>query len=174
VAILKGGQSHLRSPRTEKRFLRSWNRASLMYSSIINKMQRYTMVFIAINALHVLGGSSAHHQELNTVKHSTGYLSSFFCFLPLSWVSSNSFSCHRDLYLHSQKTDIHTPGRIRNRNPSKRAGAGPYLRTRGHRDRHTRVIMLTANKLASRRWSDNRLQYNTLTAYENRNIQIAR
>jgi hypothetical protein len=29
-------------------------------------MQRYTMVFIAINALHVSGGSSAYHQELST------------------------------------------------------------------------------------------------------------
>ena len=37
------------------------------YSNKINKMQRYTMVFININALHVTGGSSAHHQELKTV-----------------------------------------------------------------------------------------------------------
>jgi hypothetical protein len=36
-------------------------------SSITNKMQRYTTVFITINALHVSGGSSAHHQELKTV-----------------------------------------------------------------------------------------------------------
>jgi len=48
-------------------FLRSWNRASLMYSSKTNKMQRYTMVFITTNALHASGGSSAHHQELKTV-----------------------------------------------------------------------------------------------------------
>jgi len=27
-------------------------------------MQRYTMLFITINALHVSGSSSAHHQEL--------------------------------------------------------------------------------------------------------------
>ena len=27
-------------------------------------MQHYTMAFITINALHVSGGSSAHHQEL--------------------------------------------------------------------------------------------------------------
>jgi hypothetical protein len=48
-------------------FLLSWDGASLMYSSITNKMQRYTMVFITINALHLSGGSSAHHQELKTV-----------------------------------------------------------------------------------------------------------
>ena len=36
-------------------------------SNITNKMQLYTMVFITINALHVSGGSSAHHQELKTV-----------------------------------------------------------------------------------------------------------
>jgi hypothetical protein len=27
-------------------------------------MQRYTIFFIAVNALHVSGGFSAHHQEL--------------------------------------------------------------------------------------------------------------
>jgi hypothetical protein len=27
-------------------------------------MQRYTIVFIIVNALHVSGGSSAHHQVL--------------------------------------------------------------------------------------------------------------
>jgi hypothetical protein len=39
----------------------------ILCSSITNKMQRHTMVFITINALHVSGGSSAHHQELKTV-----------------------------------------------------------------------------------------------------------
>jgi hypothetical protein len=34
---------------------------------------------------------------------------------------------------HSKETDIHTPGGIRNRNPSKRAAADPRLRPRGHR-----------------------------------------
>jgi hypothetical protein len=32
--------------------------------SITNTMQRYTIFFIADNALHVSGGFSAHHQEL--------------------------------------------------------------------------------------------------------------
>jgi len=48
-------------------FLRPWDRAYLMYSSITNKMQRYAMVFITVNAVLVSGGSSAHHQELKTV-----------------------------------------------------------------------------------------------------------
>ena len=43
-----------------------------IYSNITNKMQRYTMVFITINALHVSGGSSAHHQELKTVYTASG------------------------------------------------------------------------------------------------------
>jgi hypothetical protein len=30
-------------------------------------MQRYTIFFIAVNALHVSGGFYAHHQELKTV-----------------------------------------------------------------------------------------------------------
>ena len=38
---------------------------------------------------------------------------------------------------HSQETDIHAPGGIRTRNPSKRAAADPPLRPRGHWDRHT-------------------------------------
>ena len=37
---------------------------------------------------------------------------------------------------HSQETDIHVPGGIRTRNPSKRAAAADTrLKPRGHRDR---------------------------------------
>jgi hypothetical protein len=43
-----------------------------IYSSTTNKMQRYTMVFITIIALHVSGGSTAHHQELKTVHTASG------------------------------------------------------------------------------------------------------
>jgi hypothetical protein len=32
--------------------------------SITNEMQRYTIIFIALSALHVSGGFSAHHQDL--------------------------------------------------------------------------------------------------------------
>jgi hypothetical protein len=32
--------------------------------SVTNKVQRYTIFFIAVEALHVSGGFSAHHQEL--------------------------------------------------------------------------------------------------------------
>jgi len=35
-------------------------------------MQRYITVFITKNALHVSGGSSAHHQELKTVYTASG------------------------------------------------------------------------------------------------------
>jgi len=40
-----------------------------------------------------------------------------------------------DNTLHSQETDIHSPGGIRTHNPSKRAAAGLRLIPRGHRDR---------------------------------------
>jgi len=40
-------------------------------------MQRYTMLFITINALHVSGGSSAHHQELKTVYTALGICRAF-------------------------------------------------------------------------------------------------
>ena len=39
-------------------------------------MQRYTIFFITVNALHLLGGLSAHHQELKKCKHSIGYMPS--------------------------------------------------------------------------------------------------
>jgi hypothetical protein len=39
-------------------------------------MQRYTIFFISVNALHVSGGFSAHHQELKNSKYSIGYMSS--------------------------------------------------------------------------------------------------
>ena len=37
-------------------------------------MQRYTIFFIIVNALHVSGGFSAHHQELKNCTHSIGYM----------------------------------------------------------------------------------------------------
>jgi len=47
----------------------------MYFISITNKMQRYTIFFITVNALHVSGGSSAHRQELKNCKHSIGYMS---------------------------------------------------------------------------------------------------
>jgi hypothetical protein len=35
-------------------------------------MQRYTIFFIAVNALHVSGGFFAHHQELKIVHTASG------------------------------------------------------------------------------------------------------
>ena len=40
-------------------------------------MQRYTIFFITVNALHVPGGFSVHHQELKNCTHSIGYMPSF-------------------------------------------------------------------------------------------------
>jgi hypothetical protein len=41
--------------------------------STTKKMQRYTIFFITVDALHVLGGFSAHHQELKNCTHSIWY-----------------------------------------------------------------------------------------------------
>jgi len=49
---------------------------SSFFKSIINKMQRYTIFFITVNALHVSDGFSAHHQELKNFTNSIGYMSS--------------------------------------------------------------------------------------------------
>ena len=42
---------------------------------------------------------------------------------------------------HSRETNIHAPGRIRTRNPSKQAAADPRLRPRGHWDRRSLLVM---------------------------------
>jgi hypothetical protein len=36
----------------------------------------FTIFFIIVNALHVSGGFSAHHQELKNCTHSIGYMPS--------------------------------------------------------------------------------------------------
>jgi len=45
--------------------------------NITNKMQRYTMIFVTIHALHVSGRSSVHYQELRTVYTASGICLAF-------------------------------------------------------------------------------------------------
>ena len=40
-------------------------------------MQRYALFFIIVNALHVSGGFSAHHQELKNRKHNIASVGEF-------------------------------------------------------------------------------------------------
>ena len=49
-----------------------------LFLSTTNKMQRYTIFFIAVSALHVFSNFSAHHQELKNCTCSIGYLSNLF------------------------------------------------------------------------------------------------
>jgi hypothetical protein len=61
----------------DRQISRSWDRASLKYSSkYTNKIQRYTIFFIAVDALRVSGGFSAYHQELKfqNCTHSIWYV----------------------------------------------------------------------------------------------------
>ena len=68
---------------------RLWDRTSLMCSlSITNKMQRYTIFFITVNALHVSGGFSSHHQELKTVHTASGICRACLL-LPLAVAANN-------------------------------------------------------------------------------------
>jgi len=41
-----------------------------------NKMQRYTIFFITVSALHVSGSFSTHHPELKNCMYSIWYMSS--------------------------------------------------------------------------------------------------
>jgi hypothetical protein len=47
------------------------------------------MFFIIIGALHVLGGFSAHHQELIKLRAGLGIVM-LSCRLPLVWMGSNA------------------------------------------------------------------------------------
>jgi hypothetical protein len=53
-------------------------------------MQRYTIFFIIVNAVHVSGGFSAHHQELKTVHTASGICQACLL-LPLAVAASVSF-----------------------------------------------------------------------------------
>jgi hypothetical protein len=55
--------------------------------SINNKMQRYTIFFITVNALHVSGGFSPHHQEFKSV-HTTSGTCQACLLLPLAVAAS--------------------------------------------------------------------------------------
>jgi hypothetical protein len=44
-----------------------------------NKMQRFLNLFIFTEALHVSGGSSAHHQEHITVPTASGIVDKYCC-----------------------------------------------------------------------------------------------
>ena len=48
--------------------------------SITNNMQRYAIFFIAVNALHVSGGFSAHHQELKLYTQRLVYVKVACCY----------------------------------------------------------------------------------------------
>jgi len=49
-----------------------------VFLSTTNKMQRYTIFFIVVNALHISSGFFAYHQELKNCTCSIGYLSNLF------------------------------------------------------------------------------------------------
>jgi hypothetical protein len=63
-----------------------------------------------------------------TIRHNT-----------LGWTPLDEWSaCRRDLYLtthHFEEEDVHAPGGIRTRNPSKRTAADPCLRPHSYCDR---------------------------------------
>jgi hypothetical protein len=62
-----------------------------MLLSLTNKIQRYKIFFITVNALQVSGGFSAHHQELKNFTHSIWYMSSLLA----ATASGNSKqACH--------------------------------------------------------------------------------
>jgi hypothetical protein len=59
-----------------------------IFLSTTNEMQRYTMLFIVVSALHVSSGFSAHHQELKNCVCSIGTYQTCVL-LSLAWLSRN-------------------------------------------------------------------------------------
>jgi hypothetical protein len=61
-------------------------------------------------------------------------------------------------------TDIHPPGGIRTRNPSKRGAADPRLRSRGHQNRHTDDVIHSRSMIPfySRCYIDNKYAFLSL------------
>jgi hypothetical protein len=58
------------SPLGEK--IKGGRKDTSLLLSITNKLQHYTIFIITVNALHVSGSFSAHHQELETVHPASG------------------------------------------------------------------------------------------------------
>jgi len=46
-------------------------------------MQRYTVSFIIVNALHISAGFCAHHQEFKNCIHNIGYVPSLLGIYPM-------------------------------------------------------------------------------------------
>jgi hypothetical protein len=63
-------------------------------------MQRYTIFFITVNALHVSGGFSAHHQELKTVLTASGICQACLL-LPLAVAASKRYTFSRLIFVRS-------------------------------------------------------------------------
>jgi hypothetical protein len=61
-------------------------------------MQRYTVFFITVNALHVSGGFSAHHQELKTVHTASGICQASILLVYLKEYINDARSLERQLY----------------------------------------------------------------------------
>ena len=62
-----------------------------VFLNTTNEMQRYTVFFIVVSALHVSSCFSAHHQELIKLYMQHRYLSTC-ALLPLAWLSRNWFT----------------------------------------------------------------------------------
>ena len=67
-------------------------------------MQRYTTFFIDVEALHVSGGFSAHHQELKLYTQHLVYVKLACCYRSHGWVGSANWPT---LAVAARKLDIY-------------------------------------------------------------------
>jgi len=81
-----------------------------MYSfKYTNKMQRYTIFFIAVNALQVSGGFPVHHQELKTVYKASGICQNCLTYTrlnsPMQVVAASKLDIYPMLCVQSSAAD---------------------------------------------------------------------
>jgi predicted RNase H-like HicB family nuclease len=73
-------------------------------------MQRYTIFFITVNALHVSGGFFAHHQELKNCTHSIRYVPGLFAATASGIITVSALDVSGGFFAHHQelKNCIHS------------------------------------------------------------------
>ena len=67
-------------------------------------MQRYTLFFIIVNAVHVSGGFSAHHQELKNSSHSIWYVPGLLAATARAWYTPDTVCAVLELLMMGGET----------------------------------------------------------------------
>jgi len=90
-------------------------------------MQRYTVFFIIVNALHVSGGFSAHHRELKNCAHSIGYLSSLLAATASGKICNKNLCCIQLTFYFHILTTMHGQNHIKSKQSQRLQKIFPFV-----------------------------------------------